>query len=55
MADERQQVDVSLAPAEEAIPSTEPDWDLNTGRKGILKTPHYLAITGNDLGCPKGH
>ena len=55
VADERQQVDVSLAPAEEAIPSTEPDWDLNTGRKGILKTPHYLAITGNDLGCPKGH
>ena len=25
VADERQQVDVSLAPAEEAIPSTEPD------------------------------
>ena len=30
VADERQQVDVSLAPVEEAIPSTEPDWDPNT-------------------------
>ena len=30
VADERQWVDVSLAPAEEAIPSIEPDWDPNT-------------------------
>ena len=30
VAVERQRVDVSLAPAEEAIPSTEPDWDPNT-------------------------
>ena len=30
MADERQWVDVSLSPMEEAIPSTEPDWDPNT-------------------------
>ena len=30
LADERQRVDVSLAPAEEAIPSTEPDWNPNT-------------------------
>ena len=29
-ADERQRVDVRLALAEEAIPSTEPDWDPNT-------------------------
>ena len=52
VADERQRVDVSLAPAEEAIPSTEPDWDPK-GRKGILKTPHYLPTTGNDPGCLK--
>ena len=38
MADERQRVDVSLAPAEEAIPSTEPDWDPNTrARKESLR------------------
>ena len=30
VADERKWVDVSLAPAEEAIPSTEPDWNPNT-------------------------
>ena len=30
MADERQRVDVNLSPVEEAIPSTEPDWDPNT-------------------------
>ena len=30
VADERQRVDVSLASAKEAIPSTEPDWDPNT-------------------------
>ena len=30
VADERKWVDVSLAPAKEAIPSTEPDWDPNT-------------------------
>ena len=30
VADERQQADVSPAPAEEAIPSTESDWDPNT-------------------------
>ena len=34
MADERQRVDVRLALAEEAIPSTEPDWDPYKGRKG---------------------
>ena len=30
VADERQQMDDSLASAEEAIPSIEPDWDPNT-------------------------
>ena len=54
MADERQRVDVRLALAEEAIPSTEPDWDPYKGRKGILKTPHYLPTTGNDPGFAKG-
>ena len=38
VAVERQRVDVSLAPAEEAIPSTEPDWDPNTrARKESLR------------------
>ena len=37
MADERQWVDVSLALAEEEIPSKEPDWDPNTsvGKKSL--------------------
>ena len=30
VADERQQMDESLASVEEAIPSIEPDWDPNT-------------------------
>ena len=30
VADKRQWVDISLAPAEQAIPSTEPEWDPNT-------------------------
>ena len=56
VVDERQCVDINLAPVEEAIPSTEPDGESQyKGRKGILKTPHYLLTTGNDLGCLKGH
>ena len=37
VADERQWVDVSLALAEEEIPSKEPDWDPNTsvGKKSL--------------------
>ena len=42
VADERQWVDVSLAPAEEAIPSTEPDWDPNT-RAGKESLRHLIT------------
>ena len=52
VADERQRVDVSLAPAKEAIPSTESDWDPNT-RAGNESLRH-LITTGNDPVCPKG-
>ena len=42
MADERQQVDVNLSPVEEAIPSTEPDWDPNT-RAGKASLRHLTT------------
>ena len=42
VADERQRVDVSLASAEEAIPSTEPDWDPNT-RAGKESLRHLIT------------
>ena len=42
MSDEREQVDVSLASAEEAIPSTEPDWDPNT-RTGKESLRHLIT------------
>ena len=42
VADERQRVDDSLAPAEEAIPSTEPDWDPNT-RAGKESLRHRIT------------
>lgn len=42
VADERQRVDVSLASAKEAIPSTEPDWDPNT-RAGKESLRHLIT------------
>ena len=42
VADERQQVDVSPAPVEEAIPSTEPDWHPNT-KAGKESLRHLTA------------
>ena len=42
MADERQWVDVNLSPMEEAIPSTEPDWDPNT-RAGKESLRHFIT------------
>ena len=42
LADERQRVDVSLAPAEEAIPSTKPDWNPKT-RAGKESLRHLIT------------
>ena len=53
-ADERQRVDVCLAPAEEAIPSTEPDWDPNTraGKKPLRHLTNCL-LQGMTWGVQK--
>ena len=55
MTDERQQVDVSLASAEEEIPSKELDWDPNTsvGKKSLRYLTTCL-LQGMTQGVQKG-
>lgn len=54
MVDKRQRVDVSLAPAEEAISSTEPDWEPNTrAGKEFLRHLITCLLQGMTQGVQK--
>ena len=54
VADERQQMDDSLASAEEAIPSIEPDWDPNTrAEKESLRHLITCLLQGMTQGVQK--